>query len=178
MAAGYRSLLALWIGGAGNGTSAPQAGFRSLLAPWIGGASSPAAVAASGGVRSLLAFWMGGASGVAGVPPQPAPVEEQFSGGWLPSTYRERRRLEDQIAAARKALEAVVEQPIEASVSRETSANVAQNKAKRTTLRLQKQGDAAMLERLRLLVEIDRLEAKIRAMDEDVAVILLASLAY
>lgn len=36
MAAGFRSPLALWLGGAS--APRPQAGFRSLLAFWLGGA--------------------------------------------------------------------------------------------------------------------------------------------
>jgi hypothetical protein len=62
MAAGFRGLLAPWLGGAGANTS--QAGTRGLLAPWIGGAS--AVTGAHGGVRSLLAPWIGGASAVTG----------------------------------------------------------------------------------------------------------------
>jgi hypothetical protein len=39
--AGYRSLLAPWLGGAASGPAAPTvAGYRSLLAPWLGGAWS------------------------------------------------------------------------------------------------------------------------------------------
>jgi hypothetical protein len=62
MAAGPRSLLAFWAGGAGATASETLAGVRGLLAPWIGGASAePADTGAQGGVRSLLAPWIGGA---------------------------------------------------------------------------------------------------------------------
>lgn len=39
MAAGFRSPLAFWLGGAGKGTALPPAtaGFRSMLGLWIGG---------------------------------------------------------------------------------------------------------------------------------------------
>lgn len=70
MAAGPRSLLAFWMGGAG----APPAavGVRSMLAPWIGGASAPPNTQA--GYTSLLAFWAGGAAGLGDIaPPDPGP---------------------------------------------------------------------------------------------------------
>ena len=82
--AGFRSLLAPWVGGAGlpdAGVEPPQPGVRSLLAPWIGGARVEPP---QPGVRSLLAPWIGGAglpdAGV--VPPQPAaPLVRGSAGG-------------------------------------------------------------------------------------------------
>ncbi len=53
------------------------AGVRSLLAFWIGGASKPPTAAAQPGVRSLLAFWAGGAFGSTGVVVTP-PVDTSF----------------------------------------------------------------------------------------------------
>jgi hypothetical protein len=45
MSAGYRSLSAFWLGGAGAVPGGPttQAGFRSPLAMWMGGASAVSA---------------------------------------------------------------------------------------------------------------------------------------
>jgi hypothetical protein len=55
-----------------------MAGFRSLLAPWIGGARVEPP---QPGVRSLLGFWIGGAGLPAAVEP-PAPEEApQVLGG-------------------------------------------------------------------------------------------------
>lgn len=44
------------------------AGFRSSLAFWMGGAGAETTQV---GVRGLLAFWMGGADTVTATPPQP-----------------------------------------------------------------------------------------------------------
>lgn len=52
-------------------------GFRSPLALWLGGASAPRPQA---GVRSLLAFWLGGA--VVGEAVEPPVVHH--GGGWMP----------------------------------------------------------------------------------------------
>lgn len=69
--AGYRGLLAPWIGGAGSPRS-EDVGYRGLLAPWVGGAANPAAApGADCGYRGLLAFWAGGASNGTYVPPEP-----------------------------------------------------------------------------------------------------------
>lgn len=48
------------------------AGYRGLLAPWIGGAG--AVVPADGGPRSLLAFWIGGAGAQVDAEPPPPPA--------------------------------------------------------------------------------------------------------
>ena len=98
MAAGSRSLLAFWAGGAGSVTPTTTGGVRSLLAPWMGGASAPPAATTTGGVRSLLAFWIGG--GTAGVAPEPPPVPpappRQDSagrgGGWGNTGWTSNRR--------------------------------------------------------------------------------------
>jgi hypothetical protein len=66
------------------------AGHRSLLAVWMGGASA-APVTTSSGVRSMLAPWMGGASASVAVdPPAPPP---QFSGGAVRRLFRDDQRL-------------------------------------------------------------------------------------
>lgn len=44
MAAGFRSLLAPWLGGASGSAAVTQAGFNGLLGFWSGGASAGAAV--------------------------------------------------------------------------------------------------------------------------------------
>jgi hypothetical protein len=67
---GFRS--PLFILGLSSAPAETAAGVRSMLAPWMGGASSTPADT-SGGYRSLLAFWMGGASAPAYVPPEPRP---------------------------------------------------------------------------------------------------------
>lgn len=61
--AGFRSLLAPWIGGAVAYPVTINAGFRSLLAPWVGGASADPAPVVTAGFRGLFAFWMGGGAG-------------------------------------------------------------------------------------------------------------------
>ena len=38
--AGYRSLLAFWVGGASSITPTTTGGIKSLLAPWTGGAAT------------------------------------------------------------------------------------------------------------------------------------------
>lgn len=49
---------------------------RSLLAFWIGGAGDGPAPDTQGGYRSLLAFWTGGATSVGSTPePQPTPTD-------------------------------------------------------------------------------------------------------
>ncbi len=96
MAAGVRSLLAFWAGGAGASPAATQAGVKSPLAFWLGGAGVPTA-ATQASVRGLLAFWMGGASAA-----DAEPEEDQSGGGG--GTYplprytppqRARKRLDD-----------------------------------------------------------------------------------
>lgn len=84
--AGVRSLLAPWIGGASAAPEAEtQAGVRSLLAPWIGGAGAASAAAEQAAVRSLLAFWLGGAAaGTAVEPPTPQPFDLRGGGRRLP----------------------------------------------------------------------------------------------
>lgn len=57
--AGYRSLLAFWVGGASSITPTTTGGIKSLLAPWTGGAAT-APVTTTAGYRSLLGFWVGG----------------------------------------------------------------------------------------------------------------------
>jgi hypothetical protein len=122
---------------------------------------------------------MGGASGTEGVAP-PTPAPEQFTGGWLPSTYRERRRLEDKIQEARDALEnlAKADTAAQVTVARETLSKSREKRIKRALSRVEWQNDQILMERLRLLVEIDRLEAKIKRLDDDIAVILIAALAH
>lgn len=71
-----------------------SAGYRSPLAIWLGGAAAPPPQA---GVRSLLAFWLGGA--VAGVDVEPPPVVHH-GGGRLPRRIAvpsalQRQRLEE-----------------------------------------------------------------------------------
>lgn len=67
MAAGFKSPLAIWVGGAGLAPVTTTAGVRSMLAPWVGGAGvSPSVTTA--GVRNLLAFWAGGAGAAGGTP--------------------------------------------------------------------------------------------------------------
>ena len=85
MAAGYRSPLALWVGGAGS--QGAQAGVTSLLAPWIGGAGVAPAVS-QGGARGLLAFWMGGAA----TTPQAVVVGAESPDGFGPIRTRRRVR--------------------------------------------------------------------------------------
>jgi hypothetical protein len=72
------------------------AGHRSLLASWVGGAVVPKPKA---GVRSLLAFWMGGAvAGTAVIPPVVHPgggrhfIEERL----LQRRHRERIHRDDE----------------------------------------------------------------------------------
>lgn len=77
--AGYRGLLAPWIGGASSAPEAADAGFKGLLAPWIGGAASPSAD--NSGYRSLLAFWAGGACNAGSIPPTP---DIPVGGIWMP----------------------------------------------------------------------------------------------
>ncbi len=76
MAAGLRSLLAPWMGGAAAGMApATQAGVKSLLGFWAGGAASPDGVAPEqAGFTSLLGFWAGGAAvgDVIVTPPTPS----------------------------------------------------------------------------------------------------------
>lgn len=55
------------------------AGYRSPLGIWLGGAAAPPPQA---GVRSLLAFWLGGA--VAGPVVDPPPPVLTGGGGWVP----------------------------------------------------------------------------------------------
>jgi hypothetical protein len=51
------------------------AGFRSLLATWVGGAGVPPPEPIQPGYRSMLAWWVGGANITAGPPtPQPIPI--------------------------------------------------------------------------------------------------------
>jgi hypothetical protein len=50
--------------------SATQAGFRGMLAPWIGGVASPPATG-SAGYRGLLGIWLGGISAPAAAPTPP-----------------------------------------------------------------------------------------------------------
>lgn len=81
MAAGFRSPLALWAGGAA--ASVAQAGVRSPFAFWIGGATALSPTDA--GVRSLLAFWAGGATTAVNAAPPIA--------GASASVVRARRRV-------------------------------------------------------------------------------------
>ena len=57
------------------------AGYRGLLAPWIGGAANNGAQKV--GYRSLLAFWIGGAAIYGATPPTPpiVPSQPTFGGG-------------------------------------------------------------------------------------------------
>lgn len=71
--AGYRSLLAPWLGGGVAGVT-PGPAVRSLLAPWMGGAAAGAAPTTQAAYKSLLAPWMGGA--VLGEEVVVPPVEE------------------------------------------------------------------------------------------------------
>ena len=78
--AGYKSLLAFWVGGASSVTPTTTGGVKSLLAPWVGGAAvSPTITTA--GFRSLFGFWAGGAFAVAVVPSSPS------GGGGYPRLY-------------------------------------------------------------------------------------------
>lgn len=78
MSAGFRSLPPVPLGiQAPSGVS--KAGYRSLLAPWIGGASAPGSAPAAAGYRSLLAFWMGGVSGFTSSPVPPTPPSPPVS---------------------------------------------------------------------------------------------------
>lgn len=86
MAAGFKSLLAPWIGGVS--AAGEQGSVRGMLAPWIGGANAPAD-ATQAGYRGLLAFWMGGASAGA----RPPPAQPGIGGGSL----RLPRRLIDEL---------------------------------------------------------------------------------
>lgn len=81
-----------------------SAGYRGLLAPWVGGASAPsAAPPPAAGYTSLLAFWMGGAAGPVTVeppvPPPPGPSVGRRGGvGYapprlVPKTYIARPRV-------------------------------------------------------------------------------------
>ena len=96
MAAGVRSLLAFWAGGAAS--SPTQAGVKSPLAFWMGGAAA-SPVVSSAGVRSLLAFWAGGASSVSVTPAPPA----VGGGGRMPrrithaEALREQQLAEDEL---------------------------------------------------------------------------------
>ena len=95
MAAGFRSPLALWVGGAGITPEVAPVGVRSLLAPWVGGAG----VRPTGGApRGLLAFWMGGACpGPAGDPdPEPQPIPQAPSGRPIRFRIPSRMRGEDE----------------------------------------------------------------------------------
>lgn len=87
MAAGYRSLLAFWAGGAASPPFVPpppptaRPAVRSLLAFWMGGAEMGVPVASTGaqGYRSLLAYWAGGAQSPGfGPPPPPPPPPPKF----------------------------------------------------------------------------------------------------
>ncbi len=92
--AGYRSLLAFWVGGASAPPApATQAGFRSLVAPWLGGASAPTVPATQAGYRSMLAFWAGGAAqGAIVTPPTPPPAPARDGvPGEFPSRFEARR---------------------------------------------------------------------------------------
>jgi hypothetical protein len=80
VAAGFRSLHAFWVGGAGAGITPAAGGPRSLLAPWVGGVGVPPAAPQTGGFRSLLAWWTGGA-GSTGKPPAPAPAPQPVGFG-------------------------------------------------------------------------------------------------
>lgn len=61
-----------------------SAGYRGLLAPWIGGAGS----VGQHGYRGLMAFWVGGASALAPItPPPPPPPEVEFNLGYA-TAYR------------------------------------------------------------------------------------------
>lgn len=71
--AGVRSMLAPWVGGAGAAPAATQPGYRSLLAPWVGGAGAAPEPPTGAGYGSLLAFWVGGAGAQIEVGPTPAP---------------------------------------------------------------------------------------------------------
>lgn len=91
MAAGVRSLLAFWSGGAGALTPTTQAGVRGLLAPWMGGAGAGGVTQA--GVKGLLAFWMGGAASL--VEATTAPVTQAPAG--RPMRLRVRQEEDEEI---------------------------------------------------------------------------------
>lgn len=63
-------------------------GYRSLLGVWVGGAGA----AGHGGCRSLLAFWMGGACGIAPVSIGGAISPSGGGGGVFEGDYQARKR--------------------------------------------------------------------------------------
>lgn len=69
MADGTRSLLAPWMGGAGNGPATTFQGYRSVHAFWMGGGATASTPAGATGRRGMLAFWMGGAGNDGAAPP-------------------------------------------------------------------------------------------------------------
>lgn len=86
--AGFSSLLAFWIGGAGAGAAPPPeppatAGFRSLMAPWAGGAGGGSAVDnyTSSAVFYIPLRMVSGLWSTSGVAPGTPPGSE----AWLPS---------------------------------------------------------------------------------------------
>ncbi len=93
MAAGFRSPLAIWAGGAG--TYDAQSGVRSPFAFWLGGACAITPTGGNAAARSLLAFWMGGAGALAGV----VPVPPHIGGGYRPRPrpLGKRRRPDDEL---------------------------------------------------------------------------------
>lgn len=195
MAAGPRSLLAFWLGGAAappggstqagvrgllapwiGGASAPvvrRPSVRSLLAPWIGGASKPPTAASSAGVRGMLAFWLGGAS--AGV--QTAPPDSS-GGGLLHAIYAHRKRQQD-VEQARKRLEVLDERRLEVSTDLAEQRAMAAGRRTHSLARAEKlaarRAHSIQLEQTRLLALIS--QAQEQAYEDDAIAVLLLALA-
>ena len=74
-----------------------MAGYRSLCARWLGGAGSRPHVIQPG-YRSMLAYWLGGASSITTVTPIPPKPPEPAGGGgkvWQGYEKRPRRKIND-----------------------------------------------------------------------------------